>query len=141
MTVVAHPVDTALVVKDTVIGVRLDVAIMTRIVAAMVAHLHVAAPRLMTIPHLVEAVLRIHIAATTHLLTHMQMAGPLMTDLLQGTTLLETPVMPIMIAEPATGNLPYPKQRPSSQLTLIDTPGSVVRCPYRQRSVGLKWTV
>jgi hypothetical protein len=125
--VAAHLVDTAPVVMDTAIEVLLGVAIMTMIVAATAALLHAVVPPLMTTPHPAVVALRTPTAAITLLLIHMPMAGLLMTDLLQETTLLEMPVMPIMIAEAATGNLSCPNQPPSFQLTLIDTPGSVVR--------------
>lgn len=121
MSVVAHPVDTALVVTDTAIGAHLDGAIMTMTVVVMAALPHGLAPRLMTILLHVVAVLKILTGATTHLLTHMPMAmaDPLTTDLLQGITLREIPVTPIMIAVVATGNLSY-LNKPPYPPTYID---------------------
>lgn len=112
MIVAAHPADTALDVTDTVIGAHLDEAIMTMSAVAMVVPLREAAPRLTTILRPVVAALMILIAGTTLLQTHMPMAGPRTTDLLQGITLREMPVTPNMIAAAATGNLSCLKPPP-----------------------------
>jgi hypothetical protein len=129
MNVVAHLVGTVLVEMDTVTEAHLDAAIMTKNVVVMVAHLHAVVPRLKTILRPVGVVAsKILIAGTTHLLTHMPMAGPLTTDL-QGTTLREILVTPIMIAVAATGNLSYLKQPPFPPTYINRSSGPVICSP------------
>jgi hypothetical protein len=80
---------------------------MTVSVVSLAPHLVAAVlPPLMTTHHLVvAAALRIHtVVATIHPLIHMSMADPLMTDLLQETTLQESLDTPIMTAVAATSN-------------------------------------